>query len=77
MRANAVSTMKDNETLCRPSAGYSDEIEIDLNDFVQVKTFQGALPESDEQWPHGSPRTDVVIVGDKILERKKKVQGAT
>ena len=71
MKAQLVSTKSDGVTLCRPSNGYDGDnaIEIDLNDYVEVATVSGELPESDEKWPRGAPINGTVKVGDKIFRK--------
>ncbi len=70
VRAQRLSTKKDNVTWCRPTEGYDTDIEIELDLYMEVETVAGELPESDEKWPRGAPITDCVKVGDKILKRK-------
>lgn len=70
VKAQRVSTKKDSVTFCRPSEGYDNVIEIELDYYVEVGTVQGELPESEEKWPKGAPMTDYVKVGDKILKKK-------
>lgn len=70
VKAQRVSTKNDNVTLCRPSEGYDNAIDIELDDYVEVDTIQGELPESDMKWPKGAPMTDLVKVGDKLLKKK-------
>ena len=68
--AERVSRKKDNATFCRPSEGYDNAIEIELEQYVEVATIQGELPNSDESWPKGAPMADYVKVGNKILKKK-------
>lgn len=70
VKAQRVSKMKDNVTFCRPSEGYDidNQIEIELDDYVEVGAVKGELPESDEKWPKGAP-TDYVKVANKILKK--------
>ena len=72
VKAQRVSKKKDNVTWCRPSEGYATDnaIEVELEDYVEVCTVQGELPENDETWPKGASMTDYVKVGDKIFKRK-------
>jgi hypothetical protein len=69
-QAEMVAYQKDSRTLCRPSTGYLQHTAIELNDYVEVATIDGALPLSDETYPKGAPVTDHVKVGNKILKRK-------
>jgi len=59
VKAQRVSKKKDNVTWCRPSEGYNtnNAIEIELDNYLEVDTVQGELPESDEKWPKGAPMT--------------------
>jgi hypothetical protein len=68
-QAQRVSTMNDNKTWCRP-VGYDEglELEVDLDDYQEVASGVGELPECDFSWPKAAP--NYVKVGDKILERK-------
>ena len=68
-----VSRMKDNLTFCLPNAEYGGplQIEVETNDFDEVATVTGHLPESDERWPKGASLDDAYVrVGDKILKKK-------
>ena len=71
--AQRVATKSDNTTYCRPSSGYQDTVEIDLDGYEEVATVMGDLPECDEKWPKGAPLTDYVKYGDKILKKKVAV----
>jgi hypothetical protein len=69
-RAELLAYKKDNRTLCHPSTGYLPHTSIELDDYVEVATVNGALPLSDETYPKGAPVTDHEKVGNKILKRK-------
>jgi hypothetical protein len=69
IKAQRVSKMSNNVTWCRPSEGYNtdDAIEIELNDYEEIETVLGELPESDCKWPKGAPIKNHVKVDNKIF----------
>jgi hypothetical protein len=71
VKAQCVSKKKDNVTWCRASEGYNTDnaIEIELDQYVEIDSVQGELPENDTKWPKGASMTDYVKVGDKILKK--------
>jgi len=73
MKAQAalLAYKSDGCTLCHPSAGYAQDVSIDLEDYTEVSAIEGALPLSDEIFPKGAPVTDYVKVGHKILKRRR------
>jgi hypothetical protein len=73
-KAQRISQKKDNVTWCRPNEGYntSNAIEIESDDYEEIGTVLGDLPENDEDWPKGAPMTNYVKIGDKILKKKAK-----
>ncbi len=70
VKAQRVTTMKDNTTFCRPSEGYENFIEVDLDNYVEVCTVQGELPHSDEKFPKGAPIEHYIKFGDTIFKKK-------
>jgi hypothetical protein len=69
--AERVSRMQDNVTPCRPSEGYSEELEIDLAQHVKVAEFSGELKSSDQAFPFGAPDPNFVKVGNSLYEKKR------
>ena len=69
VKAQLVSLMKDHKTICKPSKGYDQSVEADLDQYIEVTTIEGELPESDEAYPKGSPIRDYIKVGNKILKK--------
>jgi len=55
VKAQRVTILRDNKSFCRPSDGYDTEIEIDIDQYMEVATVQGELPECDLAWPKGAP----------------------
>ena len=78
-KAQRVSKMKDNKTLCLPSAGYEIETTIDFNTVLYEETFllNGSLPESDLEFPKGAPLADHIKLKGKIYKVKQKKFGTT
>jgi hypothetical protein len=72
VKAQRVSKMKDNVTWCSPSDGYDKDnaVEIDLDNYKEIETVLGDLPQSDEKWPKGTPFTDCFKVGNKIYQKR-------
>ena len=70
VKAQSVSKKKDNKTLCRPSKGYSAEVEVDLEQYEVIEPIQGELPESDETYPAGAPLDDHVLFDGKLYRKK-------
>lgn len=72
VKGQRISKKKGNVAWCRPSDGYDADnaIEIDLDDYQEVDTVQGELPECDEDWPKGAPMTGYIKVGAKVLKKK-------
>ena len=70
VKAQHTSTMKDCVTLCRPSKGYRNEFEIDLDQYIEDGKIDVELPESDQTFPLSAPFIDVVKVGDKIFKKR-------
>jgi hypothetical protein len=71
VKAERVAKKSDGVTLCRPSHGYAQSIEIDIDDYVEVPGVrQGDLPASDQSYPKGAPDTDLVKIGPNLLRRK-------
>jgi hypothetical protein len=72
--AQRVSKKSDNITWCLPSEGYNkyDAIKIELDDYEEIDTVQGELPENDEKFPKGDRMSNYAKVGDKILMKKAK-----
>lgn len=71
VKAERVSRKKDGKTWCRPSEGYQDDsVEIDLDDYDEVASLAGPLPENDAKWPKGAPFTGVFRYEDKIFKMK-------
>jgi hypothetical protein len=64
--------MQDNVTWCIPSDGYDKDnaVEIELDNYNEIGTVQGELPQSDEEWPKGAPFADCFKVGDKIYQKQ-------
>jgi hypothetical protein len=49
-QAELLAYKKDSRTLCHPSAGYSQLASVELDDYVEVGTVDGALPLCDEMF---------------------------
>lgn len=70
VRAELVARKRGNSTLCHPSAGYTQEMEIDPNDYVKASTISGKLPESDSAFPESPPLSDYIKLGNQLLRKK-------
>jgi hypothetical protein len=68
-QAEMLAYKADGRTLCHPSAAYAQVVSIELDDYTEVSTVDGALPLSNEIFPKGAPVFDYVKVGRKILKR--------
>jgi hypothetical protein len=69
--AQRVSLMRDNSTICRPSDGHLQELEIDLAQYVSVAEHAGVLTSNDHVCPFGKPLENGVKVGGSIDEKKR------
>ena len=73
VNAHLISTMQDNKTWCRPTAGYKDDpIAIDIEQYEEVGAVDGELSESDHKWPQGAPIEGYVRVDGRVLRKKTK-----
>ena len=72
VKAQNVSTKRDNKTYCSPSYGYNTDgaIEVELDQYEEICTVPEELPESDEKFPKGAPLDGYIKVGKRILKRK-------
>jgi hypothetical protein len=76
VQAERVSTKKDNVTWCLPSKGYYQKgtvrptIEVELDEYVPIKTLDRELPECDEQYPQGAPADAYIKYGNQIFKKK-------
>jgi len=70
VNAQRVSLMRDNSTICRPSDGHQQELEIDLTQYVRVAEHAGELRSNDQVFPFGKPLEDVVKVGNSLYKKK-------
>ena len=68
--AERVSLKGDDVTLCRPSRGYDQMTEIDLQDYAKVAVFPGELSDNDLVYPRGAPLPNRVKYGDQLLQKK-------
>ena len=67
--AQRVSFKRDNSTICRPSDGHLQELEVDLTQYVRVAKHAGELKSNDQVFPFGKPLENVVKVGNSIYEK--------
>jgi hypothetical protein len=63
--------MRDNKTLCRPSEGHPQEIEIDLTLYIKVAELSGELKSNDLMHPFGQPDQNFVKVGNSLYELQR------
>jgi len=71
VNAQRVSLMRDNLTICRPSDGYLQKLEIDLTQYVKIAEYAGELKSNDQVFPFGRPLENVVKVGNSIYEKQR------
>ena len=70
VQSELLAYKKDGHTLWHPSAGYSQQASVELDDYVEVAMIEGPLPPSDEAFPKGAPLISHVRVGNRLFKRK-------
>jgi len=71
-RAELVSRKRDMVTWCRPGKGYRErKVLIETDEYEEIATVAGELPESDENWPLGAPIRNTFKIGNRIVQKTK------
>ena len=69
VKAQRVSQKSDMSTLCCPSDGYDDSIDIELNQNEEIDKINGPLPKSDQKYPKGAPIQNYAVHKHSVLRK--------
>jgi len=70
--AKAIRVSKDGDNkLVKPSEGYDQEMDVDLDEWDKLGPLGGSLPPSPVEFPLGAPVSDICVVDGDVYTKKK------